>query len=221
LFRSGLTHALEAEGLSRLRSRLGIRTVIDLRNDGEIRDDGTAPFATHGIVHRRVALYGVTAATPEQRRERIAQMASRGYDWCATYQDLATRHPAAFVDFTRLLLQPGALPAVFHCTGGRDRTGVAAALLLSLLGVPEEAVAADYARTGALLLPHLHRYARIRERLGFDQAQMATLMATEAGDMLRFLQWLKREHGGAQTLLFHNGLTEAEAAEIRAVLLEA
>jgi protein-tyrosine phosphatase len=46
------------------------------------------------------------------------------------------------------------LPAVFHCTTGKDRTGWATAALLTLLGVPKETVMADYLRTNEYLLPY-------------------------------------------------------------------
>jgi hypothetical protein len=46
-----------------------------------------------------------------------------------------------------LLSQDGALPAVFHCTSGKDRTGIVAALTLDLLGVPDATIVADYALT--------------------------------------------------------------------------
>jgi len=45
------------------------------------------------------------------------------------------------------------LPAVFHCASGKDRTGWAAAALLTLLGVSKETVMADYMRTNAYVLP--------------------------------------------------------------------
>jgi protein-tyrosine phosphatase len=45
------------------------------------------------------------------------------------------------------------LPAVFHCTTGKDRTGWAAAALLTLLGVPKETVMADYMRTNDYTIP--------------------------------------------------------------------
>ena len=44
-----------------------------------------------------------------------------------------------------VLAGPDALPAVFHCTAGKDRTGLLSAILLTLLGVPEDTVVADYA----------------------------------------------------------------------------
>jgi protein-tyrosine phosphatase len=49
------------------------------------------------------------------------------------------------------------LPAVFHCAGGKDRTGWAAAALLTLLGVAKETVMADYMRTNEYTLPQSAR----------------------------------------------------------------
>ncbi len=46
-----------------------------------------------------------------------------------------------------LLAQPAAGPALFHCAAGKDRTGMLAALLLSLVGVHPEAIIADYVQT--------------------------------------------------------------------------
>ena len=51
-----------------------------------------------------------------------------------------------------VLAAPDALPAVFHCTAGKDRTGVLSAIVLSLLGVDEPTVVADYALSGEAML---------------------------------------------------------------------
>jgi len=221
LFRSGLTHQLEPEGLARLSSRLAIRTVIDLRSDGELHQDGVAPFMQHGIEHRRIAVYGVTAVTPGERRERFHQMARGEFDWCERYQELVVEHAASFVAFFEALTNPGALPALFHCAAGRDRTGVAAALVLSVLGVADEVIARDYARTGELLMPHLHRYARMRDGLGLDDAKIAVVLQTEAGVMRRFLSWLHETHDGATGLLTRAGLSQARLDLLKSRLLEA
>ena len=221
LFRSGITHQLEPEGLTRLRSRLAIRTVIDLRSDGELHQDGVAPFMQHGIEHRRIAIYGVTAVTPGERRERFHQMARGEFDWCERYQELVVEHAGSFVAFFEALTNPGALPALFHCAAGRDRTGVAAALVLSVLGVADEVIAQDYARTGELLMPHLHRYARMRDALGLDDAKMAVVLQTEAGVMRRFLSWLHETHDGATGLLTRAGLSRDRLDLLKDRLLEA
>src|SRR5262249_15113423 len=52
-------------------------------------------------------------------------------------------------------------PLVFHCTAGKDRTGFASALLLTLLGVPWETVLEDYLRTNELWTGHIGRYPEL------------------------------------------------------------
>jgi protein-tyrosine phosphatase len=107
---------------------------------------------------------------------------------------------------------------VFHCHAGLDRTGLVAALLLDLVGVPAETIAADYAlsdpRLGAF---HEHYRAQIadpvaRERFHRPTAPSA-LMAAALAD-------LHARHGGAEPYLLAAGLAPAELARVRARLLE-
>ena len=64
--------------------------------------------------------------------------------------------PSAQREFSKMFLALGdkkQLPAVFHCTTGKDRTGWAAAALLTLLGVPKDVVMEDYLRSNDYILP--------------------------------------------------------------------
>ncbi|UCB51328.1 MAG: tyrosine-protein phosphatase [Deltaproteobacteria bacterium] len=64
--------------------------------------------------------------------------------------------PSAKLEFRKLFLALGdqkKLPALFHCTTGKDRTGWAAAALLTLLGVPKDKVVEDYLRSNDYILP--------------------------------------------------------------------
>jgi protein-tyrosine phosphatase len=54
---------------------------------------------------------------------------------------------AQLTRFIRIVAEPARLPLIFHCIGGKDRTGIAAALLLSILGVPWATVREDYVRS--------------------------------------------------------------------------
>ena len=109
---------------------------------------------------------------------------------------------------------------MFHCTGGRDRTGVAAALLLSSLGVDDETIAQDYALTGEWLQPHVDRFGRQMEALQMTRESWARLLETSAGAMLRFLAWLREEHGSAQAYLREAGVGAVTVEAAREHLLE-
>ena len=51
----------------------------------------------------------------------------------------------------------GSLPAVFHCSAGKDRTGVLSALILAFVGVPDETIVEDYALSAAAMVRLLER----------------------------------------------------------------
>jgi protein-tyrosine phosphatase len=79
---------------------------------------------------------------------------------CQTYRAFARESAPTYAHFFRHLLdQP--TPVVFHCTAGKDRTGFASALLLTLLGVPWETVLEDYLRTNELWTGHIGRYPEL------------------------------------------------------------
>lgn len=220
LFRSGITHEIEADGWRRLRQTHGIRRVLDLRSNRELERDGIAPLAEHGIAFHHVAVYGTTALTPDMEQQRYRQMLRREYDWSERYKVLAGEHPESFVAFFHGIAAPGALPAIFHCSAGRDRTGIAAALVLEVLGVAREDIVSDYAATGRHLRPHIHRYTRVKRQLSFSDEELATALDTQPEHMQRFLDWIEREHGGAERFLLANGLSKEALRSLRESLLE-
>lgn len=64
-----------------------------------------------------------------------------------SYALLAERYAESLGTVFSILTGEDALPAVFHCTSGKDRTGIVAALVLEVLGVPDETIVADYVLT--------------------------------------------------------------------------
>ena len=84
-------------------------------------------------------------------RERIARGDLAGIDAAALLieanQRLATEFTPVYRRFLAELLAARGAPVLFHCTAGKDRTGFAAAIVLRLLGVPEESIVADYMRS--------------------------------------------------------------------------
>lgn len=206
VYRSGMLHHVTSPGLASLKDTLGVRTVVDFRNARELSDDGLSPFEDHGITWQNVAIGAETVMTPEERQERYRVIASGQADWCETYVRMAGRSAAAFRTFFELAADAANTPLLFHCTGGRDRTGVAAALLLSSLGVDDETIAQDYALTGGLLQPHVDRFGRQMESLGMTREAWAKLLETSADTMRRFLAYLAAEHGGVESYLREAGV---------------
>lgn len=144
VYRSGSPGSLTKADRAEL-TRRGIRTVCDLRGDAE-RADEPNPFVdgnpavtywTRDYAQGMGDLGAVlTARDASADKSRAALVAA--------YRTIPLEHAESFARMFAFLAE-GATPLVFNCSAGKDRTGVAAALLLTLLGVPRETVIADYA----------------------------------------------------------------------------
>jgi protein-tyrosine phosphatase len=141
LFRADGLGELTESDLSVLRE-LGIRTVIDLRSGHEL-ERGRFDVDAHPVAFHHFPFIDVLPDAEEFDR-RPGLLGSQ-------YQEIVNDAGGQILAALRVLAAPGALPAVFHCTAGKDRTGVLSALVLSLLGVDEPTVVADYALSGAAM----------------------------------------------------------------------
>jgi protein-tyrosine phosphatase len=160
-----------------------------------------------------------TALTPDEQKERVERMRRLEHDWGESYQRIVAERPEAFVTFFEVLAEDDSLPAVFHCAAGRDRTGIAAGLLLGLLGVPHDIIAHDYALTGEYLEPHVGRFARQMAAMDFSHEEFGRLLATTPEPMERFLQGLVTSHGSIRTYLESIGLEGATLERVRSRLI--
>lgn len=220
IYRAGMTHHIDAAGLDALAERYGIRSVIDLRSGRELAEDGLAAFEGTSLTHVHLPVFDEINLAPEEAAERFARMREGGYDWTTSYLRMIDEGASAYRGFFAYLAGPDALPAVFHCMGGRDRTGVAAALRLRVLGVTPEDVAEDYALTGGYLRPHLPRFLRQAERMQMTEAEMADLLETTAAPMLAFLKALEERHGSVEGYLVSIGVPGETLEILRERLLE-
>jgi protein-tyrosine phosphatase len=107
---------------------------------------------------------------------------------------------------------------VFHCAAGKDRAGLIAATVLSLLEVDDEEIVADYAATEAAIEALKARAAKRAEGTGRPPA--ARFMTADAETMRETLAWLHETHGGFAQYLLGHGFTDGELELLRASLIE-
>ncbi len=151
LFRADGLHRLTAEDDARL-FQLGLATVVDLRTVDEAEQRGRFPADRVPVRYVHLPLMDILPATEELPSWREASYVARRYAY------MVSEAAPALARAIEVLAAPDALPAVFHCSAGKDRTGVLSALLLAFLGVPDETIVDDYALSGAAmadLLEHL------------------------------------------------------------------
>lgn len=142
LFRSGTTHLL-CELDRQLLAEIAIRTVIDLRANHERRQ------YPHGLLGSPEVRYWSHDhdRTSGNLRRALREPGMSASAIRAAMIDLYEKLPYEFADVFKELFSSacsGPLPLVFNCAAGKDRTGVAAALLLTALGVGWDEVLKDY-----------------------------------------------------------------------------
>lgn len=150
LFRSDHLGALDANDASQIQA-LGIRRVLDFRG---VHERTSAACSVPGVEVHSLAIeptiVQVLADLAESgHRLGEAEVAHHMED---TYRGFVRRSADRFAEFFALLLA-STEPTVFHCTAGKDRTGLAAALVLHALGATREEILRDYLLTNERLKP--------------------------------------------------------------------
>lgn len=215
LYRSGAMHRLSSEAERQL-AELGIAVVWDLRRRAEREAEPTRWCAAAGaeivaLDHEQTP--GVLAALLRENRAEPEAARAAMID---LYRILPDVHAPSYRDiFARLLA--GRVPLLLHCTAGKDRTGVGAALILSALDVPRETIVRDYALTAevadfsALLANFAHVPA----------ATIAPLFASEPAYIESMFDALDERHGGVDRFLAGVlGVGEEERERLRALLVD-
>ncbi len=211
LYRADGLHRIPAEGTAAL-DHLGWRTVLDLRTGAEV-DAGAYRSGSCELIH--LPILRATWGIPEVTDVEPVEFLSSHY-----LQMLDEGAPAIDAAFT-ILASSARLPAVFHCSAGKDRTGVLAALVLSALGVPDDVIAADY-HLSASAVDQLVAWLRAtRPELSEEMArQPKAFLSCPPEAMHTFLDALRVRHGSVEGYLVGIGVEADTLVRLRQVLLE-
>lgn len=146
LYRSDQLNRASGEDLAGLE-RLGLRLVVDLRTASEReREPDRLPRGARPLI-LDVAADSEGSLGGDMRKASQAIAAGKGAELLiAANRDFVTLNSAqrSYTALLGTLAPPGDVPMLYHCTAGKDRTGWATAVILTLLGVPRATVMADY-----------------------------------------------------------------------------
>jgi len=212
-----------ADGLNKLtpadRSQLtdlGLTTVIDLRTLDEAEQRGSFPVDEVPVHYVGLPLTDVLPATEDLPDwKEAAYVATR-------YGAMVSEGGPVLTEAIHVLASAESLPAVMHCSAGKDRTGVLSALVLAFLGVPDQTIVEDYALSAAAM-------ERLLERLKaeYPEAQEAVeryapaILHVVPETMEQFLAELRLEYGTYDQLAASLGVVEAMDRLRRSVLVDA
>ncbi|GIM95849.1 tyrosine-protein phosphatase [Paractinoplanes toevensis] len=209
LFRSDALHRIGDEDASAFAA-LGVRTVIDLRRPHEVERYGRVA-ERYGLDYRNLVLQHVDWEEVAHPDDVVHER------WLADrYLNFAEDGREALLASLRIIADPERAPVIVHCMAGKDRTGTVCALALSLLGVSDEDIAADYALTTSSMkrltdyLLENHPSAVLGNEHMFDSPPDAMLM---------FLSDLRALHGSVENYVREIGLLGSEISAMRGHLL--
>lgn len=140
----------------------------------------------------------------------------------ATYRQFITLESAK-IAFGELFLSLGdenELPALFHCTTGKDRTGWAAAALLTIIGVPEEVVMEDYLRSNEYILPMYETYIQQFIDAGGYPSIPAAIFGVNEEYLDAAFDEMNTEYGSMENYFSEGlGITVEQQADLRNLYL--
>jgi protein-tyrosine phosphatase len=210
---------------------LGIRTVFDMRTQDErTQQPNTVPDGTGYVV---VDIFADrTGAAPAQLLAVLGDPAAAeallGGGKAVTlfegaYRELITLPSAVngYREFFTDLADPSMVPAVFHCTTGKDRTGWGAAALLLLLGVSSDDVMEDYLLTNEQLLPSLQPILDRFAAAGGDPALLMPVLGVQREYLEAAMDEMTRTYGDVETYFVDGlGIDSETIAKLRSSLVE-
>lgn len=222
LYRSANLGRVTADGLSALR-QLGIRLVCDFRTGQEsTKLPNLFPDSPEVGTLRLPVQHGDHEPTVVFERIRNGD-----YGWISEqfmlegYIEGLDRHAHVWASYLRALAEARNRPLLFHCTGGKDRTGAAAALTLLALGVPEDAVIADYGLSDGCNAEVRRRVYDLLRPLGVDIPTVAPYFTAPPERLRALLDHLRRTYGTVEDYLVRTAGVERGVIErLRDELLE-
>lgn len=228
IYRSGVMANLTPTDMTYLSS-LGIAIVCDLRSPEE-RTNEPSKLSGSDAIKTLVHDYAMTSSLS---RLMVAKSRAEAVDAFAdAYIQFATILSPHYKDmFQNLLENTG--PLAVNCTAGKDRTGVAGAFILSVLGVDRDTIVADYAlsQTYVPVSYYLNLGKSAAGASNAAAAQMspftrlppevtAVILGSDPDVMRKTLARMDREFGGPVALAKRNfGLTDAAIAQLRRMYL--
>lgn len=211
LYRADALGRLGESGRAALRE-LGIRIVIDLRDDFEVE---ALPDDLEGLDVEvlRLPVFEGSGASASTVGATIVHL----------YDKIVFQHTDVIVRALREIADTGDEPAVVHCTAGKDRTGIVVALALLAVGVDRETVVSDYAATeGNLEGPWLEGMLELVRGYGVEVTPdlRVILGGSPREAMETTIDRIEARDGSVRDYLLGAGLDEVELAKLRSVLVE-
>jgi hypothetical protein len=206
LYRSDTLQFLTPQDVTVLIETIGLRSDVDLRLPFELEVEGRGLLGETTVVHAHLPFHVAGAHQPGSATPIL-----RADDPIVShYVDYLSHSPRSVAGLITFLSQPHALPALVHCAAGKDRTGIAIAMILAAVGCSTADIATEYAAGS-------HLVAAVMDRLRSMDSYGDSLSNLPPGGFFtppeyieRFFAAVDATYGSAIDYLFSHGVTQSD-----------
>lgn len=234
LLRSGKLADASEEDITSLGSNYNLGTIVDFRTSDEIASspDPVIDQVTNIQIQildetdssTNASITGIYGADPVTDIIKLVENGTLSDDMYVTTA-FSQKAQNGYREFFQVLLdnQEGK-SVLWHCTGGKDRAGVAAVLVLSALGVDEETILSDFELTNTFYAKKIEHMASEAAKQTDDQTVIEgvkTLTGVDVSFMKKMLDTINKDYGSIENYLIEKiGLTQADLEKLKDMYLE-
>lgn len=189
----------------------GVTTVIDLRSGMETERFPNVFAQSDKVAYHNVSLFDISPDSERERHARTHESPALA-DLYRQFLD----HARPRVTQVMSMLAESDSTTLFHCHAGKDRTGIIAALLLALAGVPEDIIVQDYALTESRIAHLIPVWREQALAAGMDLQRFEREVSANAETMIEMLRHLNEQYNGVTEYLLGCGLSQEQLDALKA-----
>jgi protein-tyrosine phosphatase len=198
VFRSGEFARITRADFNRLMKEIGPAAVVDLRSKTEVERQGIGLLSEADIKYHNISFIadGGDRKADERRYEKFKNMGEFYLDFIPRKE-----YGRQIILALEVIAEPGNHPLIFNCAVGKDRTGILAAVLLSVLGVKDEDIIEDYSLSGPYMeeiLKHISDDPKLEEGA---KALPDFFWKASPESMAMLLNTLRKDYGSVEGYL--------------------
>lgn len=187
----------------------GINTVIDLRS---LRETDKRPSDYLG--NKKIKYYNIPLLDAFLKALDMYSEGDTGVKVGNLYKEVLFSNKTQISRIMKVISQAEGT-VCFHCTAGRDRTGIVAALLLKLAGTPNEDIAADYQLSAVYLEP---KYSKLFSNPKHKNVPRDFLYC-DPRNIIELLEFIENEFRGVENYLLSAGVSKTDIKNIKSKLI--
>jgi len=204
VLRSDGLHRLDDAGMDVLVAE-GVGTVIDLRHANELETHPNPFGLREGVAYHNVSLFDLLAPAKLEQGDVLLEL----------YKEALEKRQSAIAEVLTIIADAPEGAVLFHCTAGKDRTGIISALMLAVVGVEAAVIVEDYALTGPMIAPMVEEIIADMVARGGSIEQFRPMLATDPATMAATIVYLVESYGSVDDYLAHIGLDTDTVARLR------